>query len=107
MFQLKILDQLESNLSEMELDFSHPLDYSDLEEALDDPPPLEMEEQELQEKGKKDSTFIWDIGLEEEQEMEMDLNCSFQDPDYKELEESFMSGKGRGVKKKKESVAGG
>ena len=60
-----------------------------------------MEEQEKE----KDSTFIWDIGLEEEQEMEMDLNCSFQDPDYKELEESFMSGKGRGVKRKKESVA--
>ena len=73
-----------------------------MEEALE-----EVEKVEEQERKKKDSTFIWDIGLEEEQEMEMDLNCSFQDPDYKELEESFMSGKGRGVKRKKESVASG
>merc|ERR1711954_462183 len=73
---------------------------TNLEEALDDPLPLEVERVEEQEKEKKDSTFIWDIGLEEKQEMEMDLNCSFQDPDYKEQEESFMSRKGRGVKRK-------
>ena len=37
--------------------------------------------------------------------MELDLYCYFQVPDYQELEESFMSGKGRGVKTKKGSVA--
>ena len=63
------------------------------------------------------------MGLEEEHEMELDLNCSFQDPDYQdsgdapilssssknecELEESFMSGKGKGVNRKKGSVASG
>ena len=63
-----------------------------MEEALDDPLPFEVERVEEQEKEKKDSTFIWYMGLEEEQEMELDLNCSFQDPDYQELEESFMLG---------------
>ena len=61
MITAEILDQLESNLSELEFDLSHPLAYSDLEEALNNPPPLVMEgveEQEQQEKEKKDSTFI-------------------------------------------------
>ena len=72
-----------------------------MEEALDNPLPLEMEGMEEQDqKEKKNSTFIQDMGLEEEQEMELDLKCSFQDPDYQELEESFMSRKGRGVKRK-------
>ena len=103
---------------------------------LNNPQPMEMEEgqeeeemelveqQELQEKKeKRDSTFIQDIGLDEEQEMGSDLHCSFQDPDYEEprdihllssssedecqLEESFMSRKGRRKKRKKGSVASG
>ena len=101
----EILDQLESNISKLELDITHPLDHSDMEEALENPLPMEIEgieEQEQQEKEKKkgDSTFIQDIGLGKEQEMELDLNCSFQDPDYQELEESFISGKGEGCEEK-------
>ena len=128
------MDQLESNITELELEISHSLDHSDMEEALDNPPPMEMdwvERQEQQDQEKKmeeqlqkekgDSTFIQDIGLDEEQEMELDLNCSFQDSDYQEprdahisssssedeckLEESFMSGKGRGMKKMKGTLA--
>ena len=67
-----------------------------LEEALDDPIPLEMVGVKEQEQKEKDSTFVQDMGLKEEQEM--DIDSSFQDPDYWELEESFVSGKGRGVK---------
>ena len=39
----EILDQLESNLPELELVLSHPLDHWHLKEALDNPPPLEMD----------------------------------------------------------------
>ena len=59
-----------------------------MEEALNDPPasPMEMEgvdeqEQQKEEKEKRDSTFIWDIGLDKEQDME-DFDWSFQDPNY-------------------------
>ena len=39
----EILDQLESDISELELDISHPSDPSDMEETLDNPSPIEME----------------------------------------------------------------
>ena len=85
-----------------ELYLCHPSDHSNLEKTLNNPPTLAMEGMEEQEQ-QKDSTFIWDMGLEKE--MELDLDCSFQDPDYQDLKENFMSRKGRGVKRKKESVA--
>ena len=100
----KILDQLESDLSD--LDISHPLDHSDLEGAMKDLL-LEKEWMVEQEKETKAPNFIWDMGLEEKQEMELNLDCSSNDPDYQELEESFMSGKERGVERKKGIVDSG
>ena len=38
-------------------------------------------EEDKGEKEKLDSTFIRDMGLEGKQEMELNRNCSFQDPD--------------------------
>ena len=67
------MDQLESDISELEFNITHTLlDYSDMEEALDNPPPMEMERVEEQKQGEKevDSTFIRDMGLDKEQEME-------------------------------------
>ena len=62
-----------------------------------------------------DSIFIWAVGLAEEQEMEP-VDCFFKDPNYQEprdvhlmssssedeceLEESFMSRKGKRKKRK-------
>ena len=48
----EILDQLDSNILELELDITNPLDHSN----MDNPPPMEMEgveEQGEKEKGKK------------------------------------------------------
>ena len=86
------MDQLESDISELEFNITHTLDYSDMEEALDNPPPMEMERVEEQKQGEKevDSTFIRDMGLDKEQEMEP-VDCSFPDPVYQELEESLTS----------------
>ena len=46
---------------------------------------------------EKDSTFIWDMSLEEKQEVLLGLDFSFQDPYYLEPEESFMSQGRRGL----------
>ena len=42
-----------------------------------------VEGQQQGEKEKVNSTFIKDMGLDEEQEMEP-VDCSFEDPDYQE-----------------------
>ena len=133
----EILDQLESEVEESDVD--------DPEEEEEDNNPWSEEEEEQRgekekgekekgeeqrgekekkkEKGEKDSTFIRDMGLDDEQEEEdFDFDCSFQDPDYQEsreahllssssseeelvLEEGFMSGKGK--KRKKGRAASG
>ena len=40
--------------------------------------------EQVEEQQKEDSTLIQDMGLEKEQEMELDLYCSFQGPEYQE-----------------------
>ena len=59
----KNLDQLEFNLNELELDLCHPLVDSDKKEALEDPPPMEMEGL----KGKEQQDME---GLEEQKQEE-------------------------------------
>ena len=77
------------------------------------------EEEQKGEKNKGDSTFCREMGLDEDK----DFDCSYWDPDYHQesreanllsssseqeclLEESFMSGKRRGVKRKKGAGGG-
>ena len=64
------------------MDPSHPSDLSDMEEALNDPPPLVevegVEEQQKEEKKreKRDSAFIWDMGLKRSRRLRRTLMAS-------------------------------